>query len=286
MLPPEEQFVPPIGYGAATKKVDPAITVSLVPLGVRTIYVVDPTTGNVRTDLPYKFVLWTNAPFPGSNYNAGGEYSLYMPEGLFSQVSQDGISRPNFIYSYNATEFDGTMSGTAASWAGYLARTIWMRAAKSIPLIIRNASQVALPTNLPYLPFGSPYSAARWVLPEIIEGKTYLKDVNIILAKDTKLALTDIGIFYSVVYGSDSIGKSVAGGLTPSIFCTLGDNYGLKVILETNGLVNTFDRAFIAAVGIKFQVIQVVHNKAPNYVALNYTPSTTLGAPLGAPLGG
>ena len=257
-------------------------TATIVPLGMRTIYLIDPATGKLRTDLPFDFVIWIDPNTSSPSFSS----SLYLPSNLFLQGDAEGQSRPTFVYSYDATKFDNTRSGTKASWAGSLAGKIWSNIASG--LVIRNPRLIALPTNYLYTrpnyqndSFSLIHRKAKWVFPEIIDGETYLRDVNIIGFADTQIAIRDMGFIYKYAYACTYDGAKITGGSIPSPFC-MSEDFGVKIIYETNGLVNTVDTVLIAAVNGFFKVIQVKHNKAPNYVA----SSSTLGAPLGAPLGG
>ena len=284
------------------KKLDDANAVTITPVGMRRIYLVDPVTGDLRTDTGVDFVLWSDAPYiylDGGTSFSGSNYTLYLPDGVFQQGAggnEEGQSYPKFLYSYDVTSIDGTKRGTKASWAGTLAGKIWNSIVynKPVGLSIRNASLLALPTNFLGVSSGTnlidvlQYKKFKWVMPYISDGKTYLQDVNIIKTLDTQLALRDMGLLFMNAYACTYEGTKITGGAIPSYFCMSQDSWvgNAKLIYYANGLVNTLDSALCAFVEGKLNVVQVKHNKAPNYVAPIISPSTTLGAPLGAPLGG
>ena len=280
-----------------------ANAVTIIPVGMRRIYLVDLVTGDLRTDTGVDFVLWSDEPYlygDGGTGFGGSNYTLYLPEGVFQQGaggSEEGQSYPKFLYSYDVTGIDGTKRGTKASWAGTLAGKIWNSIVynKPVGLSIRNASLLALPTNFLGVLSGTSLifelqlsKKFKWVMPYISDGKTYLQDVNIIKFLDTQLALRDMGLLFMYAYACTYEGTKITGGAIPSYYCMSQDgwNGNAKLIYYANGLVNTLDSALCAFVEGKLNVVQVKHNKAPNYVAPAIAPSTTLGAPLGAPLGG
>ena len=138
------------------------------------------------------------------------------------------------------------------------------------------------------------YDNSRWVYKENNYGQIRLREINIFGLRDCQQGLRDMGFTYQYnLFLCDSNGNSV--GLLDANktgTCTRFFNpiLGLKVIYFTSGLIYSDDNAYICFSDTEawpsFSVKQVLHKKAPNRPATDFTSSSTLGAPLGAPLGG
>lgn len=264
-------------------------TVEITPWTVKVIYSVNPITGALENESHE--VLWQERKYSVE------ESPVYFCEGMFPKGSYYNESlptfRPSFFLNFNCIGYDRTEYGTANSWAGDLAYALWYAGVSSVRGMRMQPSKsqsFKSATNANY----STYGNSRWVYKENNNGQIRLREINIFGLRDCQQGMRDMG--FLIQYGlflCNSGGYPVSPlDANKTGYCTRFFNpfLGLKVIYSTSGLIYSDEHAYICfsdtEAGISFSVKQVFHKKAPNRPATDFTSSSTLGAPLGAPLGG
>jgi len=339
MLPPEEQFVPPIGYGgnvtALVEAGSPAdaniaagkIVLSGVANGadvwVTTVSMTIPTKGKRDfaqqngtftiagiTKTLYVFQASASVDFgPGTWVRPfGAKYihpinkttglvdygssvtemlwyddwqsprSLYILQLTFQKRNQsDPFSFYARFSSMNATRYDGSIDGKAASWAGRLPKLLWnmITGGQGLSAVRFANSHVLSKTYLDasfYPPGYSADTVDSWVLPEVIDGKSVLTPIKYVpyMAID----FNTHGLYLRTVTACTYDGSVYSGSAIPEV-CMI-DQQGLRVIFKTNGFIHRQDRAFLGVIDDQFQVVNVIPNKPPN------APIVT--APMATPL--
>jgi len=291
LLPGDEPFIPPIGYGGAAKVALDNETVYINPLGARTIYPINLQTGVADYARARQHLLWRDTKYPASG-------KWYLPDRLFTSdyVGVVGKFYPYFLDNFINPQFP-QFSGQD-NWMYYnLWTTIMLGASGNIGrmrnnwdhtgLPIRSPNQIALDTNFPDDTSGGSVSAYtyRWVTDELVNDKMTQTPVLVITRAATAMAIRDMGFVTTSVRGCDYYGNPRASNAVPATYCSMY-SYPSTLIIKTGGLVDTWESALVGFQNDKYRVFHVQLNKAPNYVAPVIAPSSTLGAPLGAPLGG
>jgi len=288
LLPGDEPFVPPIGYGgSAPAKLDNE-TVYINPLGARTIYPINLQTGVADLSKSHQQLLWRDTKYLSGKW--------YLPDGLFSAsaVGVVGVFYPFFLDNFINPQFpsfsgqDGWMD--ANLWdtilrgaRGYIGRIRqpWHHAG----LPIRSPNQIALDTNWPYGLGATSDYPHRWVTDELVNDKMTQTPVRVIASAAVSMCIRDMGFLATGVTACLKEGTPTSASETPATYCSMF-SYPSTLVIKTGGLVNTSETALVGYQNNTYRVFHVQLNKAPNYVAPVIAPSSTLGAPLGAPLGG
>ena len=287
MLPPEEQFVPPIGYGLAGKVALDNETVYINPLGARIIYPINLNTGLADYTKSHQQLLWRD-----TKYRSG---KWYLPDRLFT-ASHVGVVA-NF-YPYFVNGFINPQFPSFSGQDGWMDANLWdtiLRGARGNigrirqpwhhnGLPIRSPNQIALDTNWPDF-YSKPDLPHRWVTDELVNDKMTQTPVRVIDTAATSMAIRDMGFLATNVRACLIDGTPTNASATPAEYCSMY-SYPSTIIIKTGGLVNTSESALVGYQNNIYRVFHVQLNKAPNYVAPIISPSGTLGAPLGAPLGG